>query len=51
MKLSPIIMGITRRLEVSDSEYVGPSGSLPIGTRIRFLKTLEAGPNEDQPAP
>ena len=35
---------------MSGSEYAPPFGSLPVGTRIRFLKTLEAGPNEDHPA-
>ena len=25
------------------------SATLPIGTRVRFLKTLQSGPNEDGP--
>lgn len=31
------------------SLYAPPAGSLPVGTRIRFLKTLTEGPTEDHP--
>ena len=34
----------------ADSELAQASGSLPVGTRIRFLRTLTAPANEDHPA-
>jgi hypothetical protein len=31
------------------SELAAVPGSLPVGTLIRFLRTIEAGPDEDRP--